>query len=365
MDEVRKKIMLVDDNVANLATGRHFLKPFYDVYTASSAALMFEILEKVLPDLILLDVDMPQMDGHEAMRRLKRARRFSAVPVIFLTALSDEQRELRGFDLGAVDYVSKPFSPPRLLRRIENHLLILRQQAIIRRHAEDLEGLVRRKTGEVFSLQNAMLETMAELAEYRGRFAGGQGAFTPLYVKAMLDEMQGDPLYAEEISSWDMTFLLPSVQLHDVGKIAIPDSILNKPEPLSPEEFAIMKTHVGTGVDVVERIKARIPDHSFMRHARRIVEAHHEKWDGTGYPGGLKGEDIPLEGRLTAFADVYDALVSWRPYRRKAYSHEEAVEIMRDGSGSHFDPSLMEIFLRVEDEFRHAAHGKNLLGACC
>ncbi len=358
MDELRKKIMLVDDNVANLATGRHFLKPFYDVYTASSAALMFEILEKVLPDLILLDVDMPQMDGHEAMRRLKRARRFSAVPVIFLTALSDEQSELRGFDLGAVDYVSKPFSPPRLLRRIENHLLILRQQAIIRRHAEDLEGLVRRKTGEVFSLQNAMLETIAELVEYRGRFVGGQGAFTPLYVKAMLDEMQGDPLYADEIASWDAAFLLPSVQLHDVGKIAVPDSILNKPGALTAEEFAIMKTHVGTGVDVVERIKAKIPEHSFMLHARRIVEAHHEKWDGSGYPGGLRGEDIPLEGRLMAFADVYDALVSWRPYRRKAYTHEEAVEMMRYGSGSHFDPSLMEIFFRVENEFRHIARGQ-------
>ncbi len=153
MDEVRKKIMLVDDNVANLATGRHFLKPFYDVYTASSAAQMFEILEKVLPDLILLDVDMPQMDGHEVIRKLKRTRRFSAVPVIFLTSLSDEKSELRGFDLGAVDYVSKPFSPPRLLKRIENHLLILRQQAIIRQHAGELEGLVRSKTGEVFSLQ--------------------------------------------------------------------------------------------------------------------------------------------------------------------------------------------------------------------
>ncbi len=359
MDEVRKKIMLVDDNVANLATGRHFLKPFYDVYTASSAAQMFEILEKVLPDLILLDVDMPQMDGHEVIRKLKRTRRFSAVPVIFLTSLSDEKSELRGFDLGAVDYVSKPFSPPRLLKRIENHLLILRQQAIIRQHAGELEGLVRSKTGEVFSLQNAMLETIAELAEYRGRFAGGDGAFTPLYVKAMLDEMQGDPLYADEIASWDMTFLLPSVQLHDVGKIAIPDSILNKPGALTPEEFEIMKMHVGIGVDVVERIKAKVPDHSFMGHARRIVEAHHEKWDGTGYPGGLRGEDIPLEGRLTAFADVYDALVSWRPYRRRAYSHEEAVEIMHSGSGSHFDPSLMEIFLHVEDEFRHAAHGKN------
>ncbi len=156
-----------------------------------------------------------------------------------------------------------------------------------------------------------------------------------------------------------MTFLFPSVQLHDVGKIAIPDSILNKTERLTAEEFEIMKTHVGIGVDVVERIKAKIPEHSFMRHARRIVETHHEKWDGSGYPLRLKGEDIPLEGRLMAFADVYDALVSWRPHR-KAYSHEEALELMQYESGSHFDPSLMEIFLRVEDEFRHVAQGQAL-----
>ncbi len=358
MDTARSKIMLVDDNAANLTVGRQLLKPFYDVYTVSSAAAMFDVLHKIPTiDLILLDVDMPQMDGYEAIRRLKRLRRFAAIPVVFLTALRDEASELKGFDLGAVDYVSKPFSPPRLLKRIENQLLILRQRKIIQQHVENLERLVRKKTQEVFSLQSAMLDTMADLVDFRGRLSGGHSTRAQLYLKAMVDELRDDSLYMDEIAAWDMNFLLPAVQLHDVGKIAIPDSILNKPEKLTHEEFEVMKTHVAIGVDVVKRIMAKLPDHSFMEHMLRIVEAHHERWDGAGYPRGLKGEDIPLEGRLMAFADVYDALVSWRPYR-EAYTHEEAVEIMRNATGTHFDPSLMEVFLRVEGEFRQVMHGK-------
>ncbi len=352
MDNARAKIMLVDDNVANLTAGRQLLKPFYDVYTASSAAQMFTILEAVPPDLILLDVDMPQIDGHEAMRRLKKTRRFAAIPVMFLTAMNDDASELKGFDLGAVDYISKPFSPQRLLKRIENQLLILRQQSIIRHHVDNLEELVRQKTGEAFALQNALLDAIADLAAFRGAFTGGRNARAPLYLKALLDEMAEDSLYAEEISLWDMNFLFPSAQLHDVGMIAMPDSILKKAGGLTPQEFEIMKTHVATGVKVVENIMAKLPGSAFMIHVLRLVGAHHEKWDGSGYPAGLQCEDIPLEGRVMAFADVYDALTSWRPYR-KPYSHGEAVKIIRAGAGSHFDPSLMEVFLRVEGEFRH------------
>ncbi len=355
MDTVRSKIMLVDDNAVNLTVGRQLLKPAHDVYTVSSAAAMFEVLHKVPIDLILLDVDMPQMDGYEAIRRLKRLRRFAGIPVIFLTALRDEQSELKGFDLGAVEYVSKPFSPPRLLKRIENQLLILRQRKVIQDHADNLEELVRKKTREVFSLQNAMLDTIADLVEFRGGGpSGGCGTLAPLYLRAMIDELRADAMYADEIDSWDMNFLYPAVQLHDVGKIAMPDSILNKQGALTPGEFEIMKTHVGIGVDVVKKIMAKLPDPAFMEHVLRIVEAHHEKWDGTGYPAGLKGEDIPLEGRVMAFADVYDALVSWRPYR-SAYTHGEAVEIIRKGSGTQFDPSLMEVFLRLEGEFSRIA----------
>ncbi len=352
MDTVRSKIMLVDDNVANLTVGRQLLKSVYDVYTVSSAAAMFDVLHKILPDLILLDVDMPQMDGHEAIRRLKRLRRFANIPVIFVTALGDEPSELKGFDLGAVDYVSKPFSPPRLLKRIENQLLILRQRKIIQQHADNLERLVREKTREVSRLQNAMLDTISDLVEFRGGFSRGRGTLAPVCLKAMVDALRNDSMYADEIADWDMNFLFPAIQLHDVGKIAIPDSILNKSGKLTHEEFEVMKTHVGIGVDVVKKIMEKLPEHTFMEHVLRIVEAHHEKWDGSGYPRGLKGEDIPLEGRLMAFADVYDALVSWRPYRA-AYTHEEAVEIMRAVRGTHFDPSLMDVFFCIESVFRH------------
>ncbi len=356
MDTVRSKILIVDDNIVNLAVVRQLLKSSYDVYSVASAGEMFDVLYKKPPDLILLDIDMPHMDGYEAIRRLKTWWRFRAIPVIFLTAMGDESSEVKGFDLGAVDYVSKPFSPPRLLKRIENQLLILRQRKVIQQHVDNLESLVRKKTQEVFSLQTAILDTIADLVEFRAKFSGDHGTLATLYLKAMVDELRDDSMYEDEIAEWDMNFLLPAAQLHDVGKIAIPDSILNKPGKLTPEEFEVMKTHVEIGVDVVKKIMARLPEYAFMEHVLRIVEAHHEKWDGSGYPRGLKGEDIPLEGRLMAFADVYDALVSWRPYR-SAYTHKEAVSILRDGTGSHFDPSLMDVFLRVESEFKQIRRG--------
>ena len=355
MDTARSRILLVDDNIVNLAVVRQLLKPFYEVAAVLSAGEMFDVLYKKPPDLIVLDIDMPHMDGYEAIRRLKKWC-FADIPVIFLTASGDEPSELKGFDLGAVDYVSKPFSPPVLLKRIENQLRILQQKKTIQQHADNLEGLVRKKTEDVFNFQNATLDALAYLADFRGGPPKGHGTLAPLYLRALIDELRDSPMYGDEISSWDMNFLSPAVQLHDVGKIAIPDRILNKPGKLTHEEFEVMKTHVGIGVDVVKKIMAKLPEHAFMEHVLRAVETHHEKWDGSGYPRGLKGEDIPLEGRLMAFADVYDALVSWRPYR-DAYTHEEAVEIIIKGAGGHFDPSLMEFFLRTESEFGQIMRG--------
>ncbi len=225
MDTVRSKILLVDDNVVNLTVVRELLKPFHDVYTTPSAAAMFDILYKIPIDLILLDVDMPQMDGYEAIRRLKKWWNFVNIPVIFLTALGDEPSELKGFDLGAVDYVSKPFSPPLLLKRIENQLLILRQRNAIQQHADNLGELVQKKTQDVSSLQDAMLEALAELVEFRGAPPEGHGTRAPLYLNAMVDELRDNSMYADEIAAWDMHSLLPAAQLHDVGKSPFPTAL--------------------------------------------------------------------------------------------------------------------------------------------
>ena len=357
MEGERNIIILVDDNAANLTMGRNMLKAFYEVYPAHSAAKLFEILENILPNLILLDIAMPEMNGYEAIKKLKNDKRFMDIPVIFLTAKSDEESELEGFNLGAVDYVTKPFSAPLLLKRISNHLLIVQQkngliasQAKLKDYADNLEDKVREKTREVFNLQNAVLSTVADMVEFRDKQTGNHINRTQKYLQALMEEMLRKGTYIEEIKNWDMDFFLPSAQLHDVGKIAISDLILNKPGKLTPEEFEIMKTHVTIGVEAIEKIMRNTSEHAFLNHALQIVGTHHEKWDGSGYPAGLKGRNIPLEGRLMAIADVYDALVTVRPYKN-AYSHKEACKIIEDEAGTHFDPVLADIFRNIEGKF--------------
>ena len=357
MDKTRNKIILVDDAKVNLTMGRDLLKTYYEVYPAPSAERLFELLDNIVPDLILLDIEMPKMNGYDAIKKLKADSRFSEIPVIFLTSMIDESSEIAGFNYGAADYVTKPFSGPLLLKRIENQLLIVQQrkelltnQADLKDYADNLERKVRKKTSEVFDLQNAVLATVADLVEFRDKHTGGHISRTQRYLQALLDEMIRSGTYADEISKWDMDFFLPSAQLHDVGKIAITDLILNKPGKLTPEEFEIMKTHVKVGMDAIKQIMSKTKEHAFLEHALLIAGTHHEKWDGSGYPVGLKGTNIPIEGRLMAIADVYDALISVRPYK-EAFTHEEACKIIEDGAGSHFDSVLVEVFKSVAAEF--------------
>ena len=361
MDSTRNKIFLVDDVKANLTIGRDLLKTFYEVYPVPSAARLFELLENVIPDLILLDIEMPEMDGYEAIKKLKSEPRFADIPVIFLTAKDDNDSEMEGFDLGAADYITKPFSGPLLLKRITNLLMIERQkqellknQTTIKDYADNLEIKIKEKTAEVLELQNAILSTVANLVEFRDELTGGHISRTQRYLQAIIDVIIPNGAYADEISKWNMDFFLPAAQLHDVGKIAISDLILSKPSRLTTEEFEIMKTHVTVGVDAIEQIMSKTKENVFLEHALLIAGTHHEKWDGSGYPIGLKGNNIPLEGRLMAIADVYDALISERPYK-KAFTHEEACVIIEEGAGSHFDPILIDVFVMVKHKFKQIA----------
>ena len=353
-ENIRHKIILVDDNLATLTQGKNMLRVYYEVYPVPSAAKLFEILEKVMPDLILMDIEMPEMTGYEAIKKMKADYRFTGIPVIFLTAKNDESSELEGFELGAVDYVSKPFSAPLLLKRIANQLLIVEQKKDLKDYADNLEVKVHDKTKEVFNLQNAVLSTVADLVEFRDKLTGSHVNRTRLYIKALIDEMIKEGIYMDIIKDWDLDIFLHSAQLHDVGKIAISDLILNKPGKLTPEEFEIMKTHVMVGVDAIEKIMRNTNEHAFLRHALIVAGTHHEKWDGSGYPMGLKGSNIPLQGRLMAIADVYDALIAVRPYK-KAFTHEEASKIIEEGSGTHFDPVLVEVFKKIKGEFKKVA----------
>ncbi|MDR2671001.1 MAG: response regulator, partial [Oscillospiraceae bacterium] len=328
----RYKVMLVDDNMANLTIGKNMLKSIYEVYPIPSAAKLFEILKNVTPDLILLDIEMPDMDGYTAIRILKGDEKTADIPIIFLTSKIGEDSELEGLRLGAIDYVTKPFSAPLLLKRIENHLLIVSQKKELKHYNDNLQEMVQQKTAQVVELQNAVLSTVAEMVEFRDGLTGGHVIRTQKYLKLLLDKLLEEDIYQEEISGWDLDFLLPSAQLHDVGKIAISDLILNKPGRLTPEEFEEMKNHASVGVDVIRRIEQTTAENAFLHHAKIIAGTHHEKWDGSGYPAGLSGKEIPLEGRLMAIADVYDALISARPYK-KPFSVEEAERIIDEGKG--------------------------------
>ena len=346
------QIMLVDDSAANLLVGKAALSEGYKVLTAGSAAIMLEILEWSKPALILLDVDMPEMNGFEAIGILKARPETRGIPVIFLTAMNDQASELQGLDLGAVDYIIKPFSPPLLRKRVALHLLLEEQKRELQNYNDNLQSMVEEKTRTILKLQNKLLEAMAEMVEGRDGVTGGHIAKTRRYMRILIAGVIDAGIWREESAEWDIELLSQSCQLHDVGKIAISDSILKKPKALTAEEAFAMQQHVDFGVGFLEKLEdGDDASSAFLRYAILFAKYHHEKWDGTGYPGGLAGESIPLLGRLMAIVDVYDALTSDRPYK-KAFSHEEAVRIILDGAGKHFDPALASLFAQVAGQFR-------------
>ena len=346
----RKTIFLVDDDMTNLAMGNNVLSEYYDVFTINSCARLMKMIEKRIPDLILLDIEMPETNGYETLMLIKGSEKTRDIPVIFLTAQSDGENELKGLSLGAIDYITKPFSPPLLLKRIEVHLLIESQKKELINFNKNLQQMVEAKTQKLVELKDAYLKTMAELVECRDYITGGHIERTQFYLSILLEAMEKCDAYRSEIASWDKELIVQSAQLHDIGKIAIKDSILQKPGSLTNEEFDEIKTHVVAGEKVIERIKETTAEGEFLEQARILVATHHEKWDGSGYPRGLEGTGIPLQGRLMAIADVYDALVSDRPYR-KAISHQDAVKIISGNSGKHFDPALIEIFQGVSEKY--------------
>jgi len=331
-----KTIFVVDDNDTNLMTAKTALDGKYKTFAVPSAAKMFKLAEKITPDLILLDIDMPEMDGLEAMEILKSDVKLKHIPVAFLTAHNDAETELKGFEMGAIDFINKPFSAPVLIKRVEMHI--------------EMDETIKKTKKQVRSVHNATISVISDLVESRDKVTGGHIERTQSYVSLLLNEMVRKGVYVDEISKWDIDLLLPSAQLHDVGKISISDLILNKPGKLTDEEFAIIQTHSDEGKRIIDLIMSRTEDDGFLYHAQRFAYTHHEKWNGTGYPQKLSGENIPLEGRIMAVADVYDALVSQRPYK-KAFTHEEAVTIIKKDSGTHFDPKIVEAFENVADDF--------------
>jgi len=351
MQQDRKKVILVDDNPINLKLARNTLMDKYDVFTVPSAEKLFQLLEKTFPDIILLDVMMPGISGYDAIKVLKDDPRTAEIPVIFLTSKNDTTSELEGFSRGAVDYVSKPFSPQLLLKRVDVHVLVETQRKELKHINENLQQIVDEKTEAVLELQNAMLKTMSNLVEYRDDVTGSHVERTEHFLSLLTDEMVKKKVYDDILQTWDIKLFLQSAQLHDVGKIAIRDNVLMKPGPLTTEEFNEMKKHTTFGERVIEKIQQSARESVFLTHAKIMAGTHHERWDGTGYPRGIGGTEIPLQGRLMALVDVYDALTSVRPYK-KAFDPEKAVQIVKEGGGTQFDPYLVEVFVSASQGFQ-------------
>lgn len=348
-------ILAVDDTLANIDVLKGVLSQDYVVQAALSGKVALKIIEKHKPDLILLDIMMPDMDGYEVCQILKSQEATKDIPVIFLTAKIQEDDETKGLSLGAVDYITKPISPPILKERIKNHLLLQASKNMLARQNEILEERVLERTSQLSELQDVAMVAMGAMAESRDPETGNHIRRTQRYVKVLAVELAKHEKYKAFLTPDVITSLYKSAPLHDIGKVGVEDSILLKPGKLTDEEFEEMKRHTTYGRDAIAAAETSIDSaDNFLVFAKEIAYSHQEKWDGTGYPEGLAGEDIPLSARLMAVADVYDALISKRVYK-PPFSHEKAVSIITEGKGSHFEPLLVECFLAVADEFTQVA----------
>ena len=350
MSDVREKIIVVDDIATNLSIAKSALSDKYDVFTAPSGEKLLLLLGKLTPDLILLDIEMPEMDGYDVIKALKNVEKTMHIPVIFLTGKINPEHEIKGLNLGAVDYITKPFSRELLLKRIDLHVLFERQKQELLKHNLTLEGEVEKKTKTVMELQSAILKAIAELVECRDNVTGDHIGRTQYSLSLLISLMIKSGVYLDELSALDIPLLIMSSQLHDVGKISIKDSILMKRGKLEPDEFEEMKMHTVYGADIIRKIESKTTDNEFLQYAEICAGTHHERWDGQGYPNGLRGHEIPLQGRLMAIVDVYDALVSDRPYK-SAFGHKEAIDIITDSLGSQFDPMIGKVFVDNHFEF--------------
>ncbi len=342
-----KMVLVVDDTETNIDILVETLGDDYEVVVAMDGESALESVDTDLPDLILLDIMMPGMDGYEVCERLKAEERTRKIPIIFVTAMDKEQDEAKGLALGAVDYIPKPFSPELVKARVRNHLEL-------KNHRDHLEKLVQERTREVRLTQAVMIESLGTLAEYRDPETGGHIKRTQNYVKALANHLKNHPDFSDKLNDEAIELLYISAPLHDMGKVGVPDNILLKPGKLTDEEFDEMKKHTKFGFDALKITEQKLGENYFLRCAREIAYTHHEKWDGTGYPQGLKQNEIPVAGRLMALADVYDALISKRVYK-PPMPHEKAMRIIEEGKGSHFDPDVVDAFLALENTFRNIA----------
>ena len=362
----RATILIVDDTPQNLTVLGEVLKtqPNYHVRAANSGERALRAAHsEPKPDLILLDIMMPGMDGYEVIRRLREDGATRDIPIIFITAMSGAEDETRGLEMGAVDYVTKPFNPAVVLARVRSHLELKRARDRLAKENAWLDEEVHHRMRENVLIQDLNIRALASLAEARDNETGNHIIRTQHYVKALALQLLPNPRFTPALDGPRLEMVAKAAPLHDIGKVGIPDAILIKPGRLTPEEFEIMKTHPTIGSDAINRAMeqalAGVDDDvaelaggafGFLQVANEISLGHHEKWDGSGYPQGLAGDAIPVAACLMALADVFDALISRRVYK-PALSLDEATRMIQDGKGRHFDPDVVDAFVVLREQF--------------
>jgi len=350
----KKLVLIVDDMPDNLILMRDLLKDLYSIKVANNGETAIKIARSVKqPDIILLDIMMPGMDGYEVCRLLKQEMHTADIPIIFLTARTDVESESYGFEIGAADYISKPISPPIVLARIKAQLQLKEARDFQKDNTRYLEQEIDRRSHDVEIIKEMTILAIASMADV-GRETGSHLRRTQYYIKALAERLRFDARFVGFLSDYNISTLFWVAPLHDIGKVRIPSHILLKPggAKLTPDEFEVIKTHTTEGWKAVQRAEQSLGTRlEFLTIAKEMILSHHEKMDGSGYPEGLIGDDIPISARLMAIADVYDALVSKRVYK-PVIAHERAVEMMREGKGTHFDADMFDAFLEIQDDFQ-------------
>jgi len=349
---VKPTILIVDDSHDNLSSIANLLHEFYTVKAINHGEKALKVVSDEQPDLILLDINMLDVDGFEVCRRLKADPLTRWIPLIFLTSKTEIENELLGMELGAVDYITRPINPLILLSRLKAHFVDTSSARTLRVNNEYLEFEVAKRMRQLAALQDVTILALASLAETRDSGTGKHLKRTQHYMRALGNQLKTHPRFADFLSDGMVDVLFKCAPLHDIGKVGIPDRILLKPGHYEPEEFEIMKAHPTLGRDAIANAQKIAGEPiEFLETAKEIIYSHHEKWDGSGYPQGLDGDEIPIAARLMALADVYDALISHRVYQ-DSMSHEQATQIIVEGRGQHFDPDVVDAFLELGNEFQ-------------
>jgi putative two-component system response regulator len=351
-------LLIVDDNPNNLRLLAAMLSDKgYKVRSVINGQMALTAVKTSPPDLILLDINMPDMNGYQVCEKLKADEISREIPVIFISALDELQDKVKAFRSGGLDYITKPFQIDEVMARVNTHLMLRKTQLELENAKEKLEQINRdqeiiisRQVEKISSYQLATIFALAELADSRDHETGTHLERTQDLCRILTQKLSILPKFTQVMDADFIKNLPIASALHDIGKVGIPDKILQKPGPLDTEEFTLMKTHTLIGARALREVDQKFPDNKLISMGIRIAESHHEKWDGSGYPYGLKGEAIPLEARIVALVDVYEALTSARPYK-PAFSHEKSRSIIISSRGTHFDPDIVDGFLSVEKQF--------------